>query len=72
MNFLEKGWKLKYLNLLKKREDDQDLVDSLVHLEAADHYFDDVVDRVDILLHLLLLVPHEDPFVVVVEADKSH
>ena len=56
-------------------ENQEDLVDGFVHLKAAHHDLDDVVDGVGVhyflldLLLLTLLIPKEDPLVIVVKAD---
>ena len=64
-----------YINFADELEYQEDLVDCLVHLKAAHHDLDDVVDGVGVhylLLDLLLftlLIPKEDPLVIVVKAD---
>lgn len=64
-----------FINFANELEYQEDLVDCLVHLKAAHHDLDNVVDGVGVhylLLDLLLftlLIPKEDPLVIVVKAD---
>ena len=52
-----------YINLREKRKDKKDLVNCLIHLQTADHHFNDVVDRVGVVdlfavsILLMLLIP---------------
>ncbi len=62
-----------YINFADELENQEDLVYGFVHLKAAHHDLDDVVDCVGIcnlLLNLLLftlLIPKEDPLVIVIK-----
>ncbi len=63
-----------YIYLGNKLKDQEDLVDGFIHLEAANHDLDDIVDGLGVcnllrdLLLLTLLISEEDPLVVIVKA----
>lgn len=63
-----------YIYLGNELKDQEDLVDGFVHLEAAYHDLDDIVDSLRVcnllrdLLLLTLLIPEEDSLVVIVKA----
>lgn len=65
---------LKPLYLAQKGEDQDDLLDGLVHLQAAHHDLDDTCHAqvLACLLFLGLLVAEEDLLIVVIEGDQLH